>query len=247
MNLKNKERINLIICGIYGRFAKFFLEYLKDKNLFNIIGGISSRSNYVGKISYKNKDIFISNLEDIIKNNVNKKMILLDFSHHSNIISNLSICYKNNISVIFFQTINDIKILKSIKYFSKKIPILLISNCAYGANVLLFICNIINKIWKNLDISCLDIHHNNKKEIFSSTLKDIIKGKNIINNNICSFRVNNILGIHNVFFYSEFEELIISHRINNINAFNIGIVKSIYFINKKKNGFFNYKDIFNII
>lgn len=245
MNINNKEKINLIICGIYGRFAKSFLDYIKDKNVFNIIGGISFRNNYVGDIFYKSRNIYISKLENIIKNNIDKKIILLDFSHYSNIVDNLKIAYKNKISVIYFQTINESNIINIMKYYSKMIPILIVSNCSYGANVLFFLCNIINNIWKNIDISCLDIHHKNKKEIFSSTLKDIINNKNVNKNNICSFRVNNVLGVHQVFFYSEHEELIISHRVNNVNAFNEGILKSIYFIYKKKNGFFYYKDIFN--
>lgn len=236
------KTFNIILCGACGRVSKKFIFFLNKKRNFSIISFVSNRikkGNNFGKIKYFN------NLKEAIEENKKQNFVILDFSHFSNIVYNLRIAFFYKKPIIFIQSEGE-KFKDFFKFYSNFIPILLISNSSLGANLLFDICEFISRNLPKNESICYEIHHKQKKEIYSSTIKDIVKNKNISFLNISSFRVSNILGIHKFIFFNDFEEICVSHRINNFDSFCVGFLNSIIFIYFKKFGLFFFKDIYNL-
>ncbi|MGX7582977.1 dihydrodipicolinate reductase C-terminal domain-containing protein [Candidatus Vidania fulgoroideorum] len=91
-------------------------------------------------------------------------------------------------------------------------------------------------------IEILEEVHNKKKI-------DSPSGTSIFINNILniskfySIRIKNFSGNHKLIFENFFNKTIFEHRSKNIGAFLKGIIKSIFFIIKKKYGYFSIKEI----
>ncbi|CAL4319217.1 4-hydroxy-tetrahydrodipicolinate reductase [Buchnera aphidicola] len=267
----NKKKIKIAISGALGKMGQSLIKESKNFKKIQITSLIIKKKQLknihkINKITKKNKKIKIFTN---IKKNLNFD-VLIDFTNPKNTIKNLNICYQNNKKIIIGTTGLSKKDYLDIKKKSEKISILYSSNFSVGINLIFKILKIITKnLGKDSDIEILESHHRYKKDSPSGTALDL--GKNIAQNmkwnfnevsvfnrtkknekktqkeiGFNSIRAGKIIGNHSVIFAKKEEILTIKHQAFNRKAFSIGAIKAAIWINQKKNGLFNMKDVLKI-
>lgn len=140
---------------------------------------------------------------------------------------------------------NPIQLDKIIQY-SKRHPVLLTSNTSPGMNLMMKMLKL-SSIAAALgyDVLASEIHHRGKKDSPSGTLKSLLQilqdqgNKNI---QVQSARVGDEKGTHTISFFSDDEELTLTHRVNNRRVFAKGALIAARFIaNQTKAGLFSFE------
>ncbi|NBX91879.1 MAG: hypothetical protein EBQ85_01450 [Proteobacteria bacterium] len=138
--------------------------------------------------------------------------------------------------------------LKIIQKYALTRPILLTANTSPGMNMLLTMLNHSSLAAKyQYDILASEIHHKNKKDDPSGTLKTILKVLEAKGNNniqVQSARVGDEKGTHTVSFFSDDEELTLIHRVNNRRVFAKGaLIAARYIAQQSKPGLYSFQDV----
>ena len=155
-----------------------------------------------------------------------------------------------------------------IKGYSKKIPILMSSNMSLGVNLLFDLVKQTASALRDTDydIEISETHHKhkvdapsgtalslgeyaaagrktnlNKTKIMDRTKKNTKRKKGDIGFSIA--RGGEITGEHMVSFISANDRVDLVHKANNRSIFVSGAIEAAIFISKKKNGFFDMKDL----
>lgn len=138
--------------------------------------------------------------------------------------------------------------LEIIKNHAQKQPILLTANTSPGMNLMMQMLQHSSVTAKlGYDVVASEIHHRHKKDSPSGTLKALIKileengNRNI---QIQSARAGDEKGTHTISFFSEDEELTLTHRVNNRTVFAKGALLAAHFMaRQKKPGLFSFQDV----
>ncbi len=246
------KKVKVGISGCLGRMGKELVKQAKLLQGIEYAGGFDLKS----KKNFKN-DIFI------------KANVVVDFSSPGALSSNLEMAVKNNTGLVIGTTGLKEKELKMLKKASRKIPILFSSNMSLGVNVLF---NLVQQTAstlkdKDYDIEIAETHHKHKVDapsgtalslgeyaakgrktnfqkakILDRTSKNLKRKKGKIGFSVT--RGGEIAGEHTVSFIGSNDRLDLVHKANNRSIFVDGAISAAVFISKKKNGFFNMKDLF---
>ena len=133
--------------------------------------------------------------------------------------------------------------------FRKKWSILIFSKFQLGMNIFFEINKQIAEIMKSYKYKCEvnEVHHIQKIDSPSGTalvLKEDIQkiyGQNI---NVNSKRLDKTVGVHNIKYESDIDEIIVSHNAKNRDGFALGAILAAEWI-VGKTGFFTMKDVLN--
>ena len=133
---------------------------------------------------------------------------------------------------------------KNLKSVSKELTVVQSYNYSIGIQLLLKMIEAIKNNMDGWDIEIEETHHRFKKDKPSGTA---IMIRNTIDKDIpiSSLRLGNVPGIHSVQFGSLGEVIKIEHQALSRRTFADGVLKSAYFILKKQNGFYSFKDVIN--
>ena len=136
--------------------------------------------------------------------------------------------------------------LIQMKKLSKKIPFFKSENFSFGISLINKIIKEYSRQFNLYDTYLLDFHHKNKKDSPSGTS---IKISENLNNKVTtlSIRSKDIIGKHTLYFFSNEEEITISHNATSRDVFAKGILKAILFIENKKPGYYTMENIINEI
>ena len=214
--------MNVLLIGSKGKMGQMMANLLTKKNI-NFLGiDIDNRSE---------ADNFPAD-------------VIIDFSSSNCLKDNLEIAVKKNIPIVIATTNHTEQNFKLINHFKDIIPIFMSSNFSLMFNVLL---NIIDrlKLLNNCDFIVSDTHHKHKKDSPSGSCKDIIgKLEQIgVSPTVNSYRVGEIVGIHEIKIFSDYENLEIKHSVSNREVFCEGAFNACQFILTKKNGLFSMQDL----
>ena len=145
--------------------------------------------------------------------------------------------------------------LKKIETAAESIPILLAPNMSYGVNVCFHTLSILAKKLKNYEVSITETHHKNKIDSPSGTaikMAEIIcESKNIKLGNIkssdCpikieSHRVDSEVGIHEVIFKNELNELKLTHKAYSRSIFAKGALDTSLWLVSQSPGLYHFND-----
>ena len=241
---------------------------ISNKLLF--VGGFESKSHRmlnkkISSITNIKSDLIVtSNAEKIIK----MADVLIDFTTPSSTLSNIKKATLNKTAVIIGTTGININQKNKIKIYSKKIPILMSSNMSIGVNLLFKLVQQAASSLKesDYDIEIAETHHKHKLDAPSGTAlslgeyvatgrKTTLKKSQVMErtskntkrkNGDIGFAVTRggeIAGEHTVSFIGTNDRIDLVHKANNRSIFVNGAIEAAIFISKKKNGFFDIKDI----
>ena len=193
--------------------------------------------------------INISNSKHPLTNlDVTKCDVVIDFSTPSTALDNILYTLTNNTPVVSGTTswLSNIDKVENL-CLEKKGAFLYSANFSLGMNIFFKINKQIAKIMKSYEYKCeiKEVHHTKKIDSPSGTalvLKENIQkiyGQNI---NISSKRLNKTVGIHNIKYESDIDEIIITHNSKNRDGFALGAILAAEWI-IGKTGSFTMKDV----
>lgn len=170
--------------------------------------------------------------------------VAIDFSSSECLEENLLLAKEKHIPIVIATTNHSANNLQMIENYKNQIPIFLSANFSLMFQVLLEILDKLKPL-SFCDFVVQDTHHKHKKDAPSGSCKEIIKKLEEIDVHpqISSFRVGEIVGIHDVKIFSENECLQISHQVFDREVFCQGALKAAEFLIDKKNGLFTMKDL----
>ncbi|MFL2754146.1 MAG: 4-hydroxy-tetrahydrodipicolinate reductase [Gammaproteobacteria bacterium] len=242
--------VSLLVSGITGKLGKVVAEEIDKLEEINIVGGLSSSSNKnlghpLDSFLDTNSKIKLNSDLDEINSSVD---VVLDVSSVENFDALTEYCFKNNLPLILASTGHSKDQIILLKEYSSKIPILIAPNLSIGINLfkksLMVLKN--NKLINSVNIK--EIHHKEKKDSPSGTAKDLAHFiKNDLNLNIeidiKSIRDDSSVGVHEVKFSLDNDEIIFTHNAVNRKIFAQGAVKAIEWIITQKPGFYSMQEI----
>jgi 4-hydroxy-tetrahydrodipicolinate reductase len=169
--------------------------------------------------------------------------IIIDCSLPTVLDISISFAKKYDVPLIVATTgLSSIQI-ENLKLLSESVPVVQSYDFSIGIQVLLKLVDYAKNYLANWDVEIEEAHHRFKKDKPSGTAKmiqDIFKNKDT---NISSLRLGNIIGEHSVHFGSLGEVVTIKHSATSRRTFAEGIMKSVLFVQKRKDGFFSFADV----
>jgi len=135
-----------------------------------------------------------------------------------------------------------------IKNYSTKHPVLMTSNTSPGMNLMMKMLEHSSVAAAlGYDVLASEIHHRGKKDSPSGTMKsllEILQAQGNKNIQVQSARVGDEKGTHTISFFSDDEELTLTHRVNHRRVFAKGaLIAAKYIAGQKKPGLYSFKDM----
>lgn len=195
--------------------------------------------------------INISNSKNPLTNlDITNCDVVIDFSTPSTALDNISYSLINDIPIVSGTTswLSNIDKVKNL-CLEKNGAFLYSANFSLGMNIFFEINKQIAEIMKSYKYKCEvnEVHHEQKIDSPSGTalvLKEDIQkiyGQNI---NVNSKRLDETVGVHNIKYESDIDEIIVSHNSKNRDGFALGAILAAEWI-VGKTGFFTMKDVLN--
>lgn len=193
-----------------------------------------------------------------------KADVLIDFSVASNLDTILEYGLKTNTALVLCVTGYSEEQLEKIAQAAKRLPILQSANMSFGVQVLAYLAKMAARaLGDDYDIEIVEKHHNRKVDSPSGTalmLKDAIlqergqltpvfgrhgktgeRGRSEIG--IHAVRGGTVSGEHEVGFYGNAEEIILTHRAENRALFARGALRGAAYVTKQPPGLYTLKDV----
>ena len=245
------DKIKVGIAGCLGRMGQELVKATtKDK-----------RIKFVGGYDLKNSK---THSNDIFQG----ANIIIDFSSPAAIKGNVSLALSYKTGLVVGTTGLNHKETILLKKASKKIPILYSSNMSLGVNLLFELVRQTSSALNDIDydIEIAETHHKYKVDapsgtalslgeyaakgrkanlrkimVLDRTSQNIIRKKGNIGFTVT--RGGEIVGEHTVSFIGSNDRIDLVHKANDRSIFVKGAIEAAVFIAKKKNGFFDMKDL----
>jgi|TARA_B100001059_G_C17765229_1_gene545193 4-hydroxy-tetrahydrodipicolinate reductase len=255
------KKINLAISGCLGRMGQQLIKSSKNNKNFKLVTLTESKL-INKKIAGINLDL---NTESAFKNTD----MIVDFTVPGCTLDILKIASKLKKKVVIGTTGFTKQQEKTIKKYSKKIPILKAGNMSLGVNLLMYLTEIASESLGNVYLSKIfEIHHKHKKDYPSGTAlmlgKGIANGKNkkfysiigkkFLNKkffpygkkiNFNSIRKGEVIGEHEVSFFSGKEIIKLNHEAFDRALYSDGALTAAKWLINKKPGLYSMRDLLN--
>ena len=264
------SKVKVAVAGCLGRMGQEIIKKILNNNKLFFVGGFEHKShpminNKINEVTNINSNLIItSDLNQIIK----KADVLIDFTMPSATLINIKKASENKTAIVIGTTGFNANQKNKIKTYSKKIPVLMSSNMSLGVNLLFNLVKQTASILKDseYDIEISETHHKhkvdapsgtalslgeyaaigrktslNKTKIMDRTKKNIKRKNGNIGFSVT--RGGEIAGEHTVSFIGKNDRVDLVHKANNRSIFVSGAIEAAIFISKKKNGFFDMKDL----
>tara|TARA_Y100000591_G_scaffold51922_1_gene40121 strand:+ start:34 stop:810 length:777 start_codon:yes stop_codon:yes gene_type:complete len=255
------RKINLTISGCMGRMGQQLIKSVKKDNIFKIVSLTENRP--------INKKIYGIRPEVNSLTAFKKANVIIDFTVPGCTLEILKIAAKQRKRVVIGTTGFTKREEILIKNFSKKIPILKAGNMSLGVNLLMYLTEIASKsLGKNFLSKVYEVHHKHKIDYPSGTAlmlgKGIASGKNknfynligkkYLNKkffpyskkiNFNSIRKGEVIGEHEVRFFSGKEVIKLNHESFNRSLYSEGALTAAAWLMSKKVGLYSMRDLLN--
>ena len=255
------KKINLTISGCMGRMGQQLIKSVKKNKIFKLVSLTERR-----KID---KKIFGIKPEMNSSTAFKKTNVIIDFTVPECTLEILKIAVKLKKKVVIGTTGFTKKEEVLIKNFSNKIPILKAGNMSLGVNLLVYLTEIASKSLGNNFLSKIhEVHHKHKVDYPSGTAlmlgKGIANGKNknfydligkkYLNNkyfpyskkiNFNSIRRGEVIGEHEVRFFSGKEIIKLNHESFDRALYSEGALTAAAWLMSKKAGLYSMRDLLN--
>ena len=263
-------KIKIAVAGCLGRMGQEITKQISEDKRLLFVGGFEHKNHR--KINKKISDVTDIKSKLIVTSNANQIIkeadIVIDFTTPASTLSNIKKALLVKTGYVIGTTGISQKQLISIKSFSKKIPILMSSNMSLGINILF---NLVQQTASTLndidyDIEISETHHKYKVDapsgtalslgeyaakgrkvnlrkimVLDRTSKNIVRKKGNIGFSVT--RGGEIAGEHTVSFIGSNDRIDLVHKASDRSIFVKGAIEAAVFLAKKKNGFFDIKDL----
>jgi len=263
-------KIKVAVAGCLGRMGQEITKQILSNSKLLFVGGFEHKSHPM--INKKISDVSTLSSNKIVTSDavqiIKSADVLIDFTTPNSTLSNIKKAVENKTAIIIGTTGINSSQKNKIKSYSKKIPILMSSNMSLGVNLLF---NLVQQTASTLkdseyDIEIAETHHKykidapsgtalslgefaaagrkinlNKVKIIDRTKKNTKRKKGEIGFSVT--RGGEIAGEHTVSFISANDRIDLVHKAHNRSIFVSGAIEATIFISKKKNGFFDMKDL----
>jgi 4-hydroxy-tetrahydrodipicolinate reductase len=255
------KKINLAISGCLGRMGQQLIKSSKSNKNFKLVTLTENKP--------INKKIVGIKLDLNTELAFEKTDVIVDFTVPKCTLEILKIASKLKKRVVIGTTGFTQKEEALIKKFSKKIPILKAGNMSLGVNLLIYLTEIASKSLNDQYLSkVFEVHHKHKKDYPSGTAlmlgKGIADGKNknfysligkkFLNKkffpygkkvNFNSIRKNEVIGEHEVTFFSGKEIIKLNHEAFDRALYSDGALTAAKWLINKKSGLYSMRDLLN--
>ena len=263
-------KIKIAVAGCLGRMSQEIIKQILQDKRFDFIGGFENKnhpkvSKKISDITDIKSDYIVSDYSDNLIKNAN---IIIDFTTPVSTLSNIKKASLTKTGYVIGTTGINKKQLKTIKGFSKKIPILMSSNMSLGVNLLFKLVEQTASVLKSndYDIEITETHHKHKADapsgtalslgefaakgrktklnqvkILDRTSKNTIRKKGNIGFSV--IRGGEIAGEHTVSYIGSNERIDLVHKASDRSIFAKGALEAAFFTAKKKKGFFDMQDL----
>ena len=255
------RKINLSISGCMGRMGQQLIKSSKKNKNFKLV---SLTENRVINKKISGIKPFKNGVDAFKKSNV-----IIDFTVPKCTLEILRIASKLKKRVVIGTTGFSKKEENLIKKFSRKIPILKAGNMSLGVNLLMYLTEIASKSLGNNFLSKVyEVHHKHKIDYPSGTAlmlgRGIADGKNknfynligkkYLNKksfpyakkiNFNSIRKGEVIGEHEVRFYSGKEIIKLNHESFDRALYSEGALAAATWLMSKKAGLYSMRDLLN--
>ena len=263
------SKIKIAVAGCLGRMGQEITQQVLQDKRFVFIGGFEHKKH--PKINKKISDIIDIKSNLIVSDNADKIIkeadVVIDFTTPQSTLSNIKKASLTKTAYIVGTTGINLRQTKTIKSFSKRIPILMSSNMSLGVNTLFGLVQQTAAALKDIDydIEISETHHKykidapsgtalslgefaargrktnlQKIKVFDRTAKKTVRKMGNIGFSVT--RGGEIVGEHTVSFIGINDRIDLVHKANNRCIFVLGAIEAAAFTVKKKNGFFDMKD-----
>ena len=255
------KKINLTITGCMGRMGQQLIKSTNKNKIFKLVSLTENR-----KINKK-----ISGIRPEINSHTafKKTNVIIDFTVPKCTLEILKIAAKQKKRVVIGTTGFTKREEMLIKDFSKKIPILKAGNMSLGVNLLMYLTEIASKSLGNNFLSKInEVHHKHKIDYPSGTAlmlgKGIASGKNknfynligkkYLNKksfpyskkiNFNSIRKGEVIGEHEVRFFSGKEIIKLNHKSFDRALYSEGALTAAAWLMSIKVGLYSMRDLLN--
>jgi 4-hydroxy-tetrahydrodipicolinate reductase len=255
------KKINLAITGCMGRMGQQLIKSSKKNKNFKLVSLTENRL-INKKIAGIKPDL--NNTEAF-----NKTDVIIDFTIPKCTLEVLKVASKLKKKVVIGTTGFTKREENLIKKFSKKIPILKAGNMSLGVNLLMYLTEIASKSLGNNFLSKIyEVHHKHKIDYPSGTAlmlgRGIADGKNkkfynligkkFLNKksfpysnkiNFNSMRKSDVIGEHEVRFFSGKEIIRLNHKSFDRALYSEGALTAAKWLMTKKPGLYSMRDLLN--
>ena len=255
------KKINLAISGCLGRMGQQLIKSSKSNRSFKLVA-LTENKPLNKKIAGIKLDL---NTDRAFKNTD----VIIDFTVPRCTLEILKIASKQKKKVVIGTTGFTQKEEDLIKKYSKKISILKAGNMSMGVNLLMYLTEIASKSLNDEYLNkVLEVHHKHKRDYPSGTAlmlgKGISDGKNKKFNNLIgkkflnkksfpygekinfnSIRKGEIIGEHEVTFFSGKEIIKLNHEAFDRALYSDGALAAAKWLINKKPGLYSMRDLLN--
>lgn len=231
----------IAVVGAYGKMGKLICERVRE-------------SGY----DVREVDILSKKLQKLgdIKEKVD---LVVDFSNKNQSLEILDYCVKSNTKLIMGTTGQGDFFASELKFAASKIPIIKCDN--FSENVIKF-KNLAKAMSKKFDgeIAVIEAHHKHKVDFPSGTAKQIISAmleedNNKTSTSSClnfeedvinsySIRGGTLFGRHEVHFFADDEEIVLTHSSYSRKPYINGLMRAVdYLIKENREGLYSFEDI----
>jgi len=263
-------KLKVAVAGCLGRMGQEITNQIISNKKLSFVGGFEYKlhpmiNKKISDIANINSNLIVtSNADQVIKN----ADVLIDFTTPISTLSNIKKAAASKTAIVIGTTGINANQKNKIKNFSKKIPVLMSSNMSLGVNLLF---NLVHQTASALkeseyDIEIAETHHKHKVDAPSGTAlslgeyaasgrkttlnKSQVMDRTKINTKrkkgdigFSVTRGGEIAGEHTISFISANDRIDLVHKANNRSIFVSGAIEAAIFISRKKNGFFDMKDL----
>ncbi len=244
--------MRVLVVGATGAMGQIIAKVAQEENDIKIVAGIGQGKTMLDIPIY---DDFKAVKEDFD--------VLVDFSHSSLTPALLDFVEAVQKPAVIATTGLSDKIKERMQFLSKKTPILYAQNMSVGVNTIDTVVAALTKILSGFDIEIIEKHHNQKvdapsgtAEMLLETVKRNRRGAYPVYDRtkkhekrqphevgVASLRGGTIVGEHSVIFAGTDEVVEIKHTAGSKKIFGKGALRAARFLLKKKNGFYDMKDV----
>lgn len=246
--------INLLVNGCLGKMGTEVVNLIKTNPNLHLLGGLDRQ------ISHNLFYHVYTDVNDILE----KPDVIIDFSTPKASITLLPYCLKNSIPIVIATTGFSKEQQNEINTASLQIPIFQSSNMSYQVALMAKLLSELSTKLETPEIEIVETHHSKKLDAPSGTALLLANSINKSNANcydyvfnrhsksqkrnpkeigFSSIRGGNIVGEHQVLFFSEHETIKVEHTAYSRTIFAKGAIKAALFLIKQKAGLYTMENL----
>jgi len=169
--------------------------------------------------------------------------IIVDFTKPEATLENIK-CLSKGMGIVIGTTGFDREQICALRRYGRKLRMLYAPNISSGINILMKLCQIVHRFWKDADIEIIEEHFREKKDSPSGTAKkisDLFKQEIPIH----SIRAGAITGEHKILFVTKTQKITLSHSSFSRQVFADGTKKAALWLNqRRRNKFYTMEDVY---